>query len=232
MFRDKPTPAANVPTPPKGEFITFIDENGTPSIIDENRTVTPSATLDGGPVVFSEQVSPPPTAASVLKVFAVREDGELVLKVRDENNGDVSAIGGGALDILWKGGTPGNPFVDGDTATILKPDTMVMVDVAEAYPPPFEVVAIEFPPANAASKGKRVVIVNLQSKKDDNPGILHFVPDGTDTIGAGAAGETRSPVFVELENHIFISDGNGGWHPVAVGGTYQTFDEADPAPPP
>ncbi len=220
MWGDRRRNPKDVPKPPPGMHINFIALDGTPSVKDSDDVVTPSATLDGNSQGFSEQGSPPSTAVNELRVFAVREEGELVLKVRDESDGAILPLGGGggaAMAILWDSG-PGDPFGDGQTATVTEGETVVMVDVEL-----LETVTIAFPPAGD-NAGKRVVIVNIHDKiKDGSPGTLVFDPDGTDNIGSGAAGATRRPYGQSYENHIFVSDGASGWHSVGFGGTYMTY---------
>jgi len=91
-FLDRPRPASSLPTPPPGHLIQFIDENGTPSVIDSDRVVTPSATLTGDPLILDEQVGDPTTGAGEIAVYNKQGEG---LQQRAPNNGPVTALGGG-----------------------------------------------------------------------------------------------------------------------------------------
>jgi hypothetical protein len=114
---------------------------------------------------------------------------------------------GAALKPLWKGGTPGNSFVDGDAVACNFGD-LVMYDC-----PSGDSIEMDLPPAVAADVGKRIGF-HYTAAGAKAIGTITLDPDGTDSIEGLGAGTSRvldaagdaTPWF-EL-----TYDGNGRWN--------------------
>jgi hypothetical protein len=114
--------------------------------------------------------------------------------------------------INWKGGTPGNPYITGDTVA---PgfNTITMVSFADP-----DTLTINLPPITPGSAGQRVMVRNLVNKKSLTPGHIIIAPDLADsfeTFSTGQVATDTSGLFVHYE---FESDGVGRWNHVVFGG--------------
>lgn len=188
-----------------GCVIFGIDSSGNPVTIDDQGVMQSSATLDGSPLSLAEQLVDPTTAAAQLKLYAKRSSGVLRLFRRNESNGLVDMLNAGALNVNWKAGTPGNPYVNGDTANAAAED-MVMIECISPG-----VVSVQFPSATA-NPGKRIVIVNTNGPKT-TPGAYQLIPATGESIGKGSVDQTLEPSDPTIADCVtFYSDGNGVWY--------------------
>lgn len=208
--------SGSVSNPPPTHMAFFVDGSGNPSLKDSDGNVTPAAST-GNPVLLNEQGSTPPTAANAIKLYSKDVSGRSELFALDDLGNEVQithagSVIGGAPTINWKGGTPGNPYIAGDTVNATH-GSVVMIDVANP-----DSVTVNLPAITAISAGKLVGIRNLHSKKTTPGGIL-VVPDAGDaveTYGVGATVQSSNP----LQNvHLHLeSDGVGRWNAAFFGG--------------
>jgi len=199
-------PASSLPNAGKGRVICFVNESGTPSIKDENGVETPSATLVGDPLKLNEVAAPAPVANTV-QLYAKDLGGATVMYYIDDSGAEVILAGRGQTLIpLWKGDTPGNPFVDTDVVGLSVGDR-AMYDC-----PAGDVVTFNFPPSTPGNVGQRVGI-HYTTAGPKNPGQIVFSPNGTDSIESRAAGQDVQLVpFSANPSMEFESDGNGRWN--------------------
>lgn len=109
------------------------------------------------------------------------------------------------LEPLWKGGTPGNPFVDGDTVTA-EYDKRIMFECPSGDTITFDL------PAIGGTIRSRVGFHEL-TKASKDIGTINFNPNGTDNVEGFGDGTTLALVagqgapWGELE-----PDGDGRWN--------------------
>jgi len=113
------------------------------------------------------------------------------------------------LQPLWKNGTLGNPFINGDVA-VSGYGRVVMVAVAVG-----ESVEIQLPTIKSGTGGKRVAVRNLISKQASRGTVL-ISPDTNDSILSFAAGEQAS-LDPDVQACSFESDGVARWNSDAAG---------------
>lgn len=221
MWFDRPRPASSLTPPPTGNILNFIDESGTPSIMNDQGDVTPSATLLGGPVPLAEQSGDPATAPNVIAIYNKLGDG---LVQRAPNNGLVRALGGDPQTIDWSGGVPGAYYGAGDIV-ITEHNSIVQFSLVDGA----GVIQFTLPPITVASAGQRVSFRNVIDKKGGS-----IPPDGlnllinvdaanrTLTFGLGVqVGIASGSGFNEVSlNFEFESDGLNTWLPVLFGGVW------------
>lgn len=98
--------------------------------------------------------------------------------------------GTGTADLvpLWKGGTPGNLFIDGDTANPAFGQRVMMTIVGT------DTLTINLPQVSTGIPGSRVGVQD-RTFAAKNMGVISLVPgDAGDSIGGHPAGATRKPV--------------------------------------
>jgi hypothetical protein len=123
-----------------------------------------------------------------------------------------AALQSDAPTINWKGGTPGNPYVAGDTA-VAGFDEIVMVQVLDP-----DVVTIQLPAITTASAGKRVAVRNLTDKKTTTAGKIAWSPDAADAMEAVAVDQDVAGAgSLFNSHHEWESDGVGRWNHVGWG---------------
>lgn len=126
--------------------------------------------------------------------------------------GEVNPIAGsgGAPTLNWKGGTPGNPYIVGDTA-FGEHNSIVYFDMSDP-----DVATLNLPAITPESGGLRVMARNIVNKKKTAPGLLHVQPaegDQVEELGEGVLGVIEDDVvYFDLE-----SDGVGTWRLVSWG---------------
>ncbi len=208
-------PAAGVETPDSAHEAFFVDESGIPQLKDSNGVVRPAVSISGQPLALSEQGSAPPTVANTVKLYAKDVSGISEFFVLDDLGHEVQVTKNGAVNaatgahILWKGGTPGNCFINGDTANPTYND-IVMTNVASA-----ESVTINLPVMTSADEGK-LIGVTFTLKVGNGFGVLQ--PQVSDTVFGNTAGTSVNTTDAAAHHtYILFADGNGGWWMYALG---------------
>jgi hypothetical protein len=206
--------SGSVANPPASHLAFFVDQNGLPSLKDSLGTVTPALSADGSPLNLTAVFGAPPSEALKVKLYSQTVFGVTEFFVEDDTGALIQITNQGSLAgprINWKNGTPGNPYIVGDTANALFGE-IVMVNVADP-----DVVTINLPAITPASAGLLVQIRNLVDKKGPNPGKVVLTPGVDDSIETFSTGQTVFPsnpfVYIGLE-----SDGVGRWNISIMGG--------------
>jgi hypothetical protein len=196
----------------------FVDVDGLPKLKDSNNTVTNAA--QSGQVTLNEVGSAPSPQPSKVLVYAKSVGGVSQPFFMPPNGIEVTFAG---PRINWKNGTPGNPYVAGDTVNALFGD-IVMVNVADP-----DTLTVNLPAITAASATQLVQIRNLVDKKGPNPGQVLMTPAVTDAIELFSTGQAVYPGS-PVVHFSFESDGVGRWNFSILGGGFEVLTA--PAPPP
>lgn len=205
--------AQEVKTPPPSRVTFFVDMSGNPVMKDSTGAVTPAVSIGGSPVPFLQQSSDPTPVPNTIFVYV--KDGELVQR---KPSGSISPLGGGPT-IRWKNGTPGNPFVTGDTVNADFGD-IIMISVEDP-----DTININLPDITSDSGGKTVSVRNFVDKKSADPGLIHVTPGASDAVEAFATGATVVTGGVEVIYFTLESDGVGRWSHVIFGGGQLVWTE-------
>lgn len=172
--------------------------------------------------MHSELKRSPNTFRQALKGRVLMFAGSDGRPATKDQRGLVASIAHGqGWSVRWKDGIVGNPYIANDEVFV-QPGDMVMCFLQEP-----DTLNIHFPPARSAA-GQDIMLVNLVSKKVEDPGLPQLVPAPGDRIGGGEVDEVVS-INEETLFGVFVlgSDGNGHWSGTsALGGNLFLF----PAP--
>jgi len=205
------------PPADKGQRDLVLDLDGNMGTRDEfgdNRF----GNFDGSPQTYAAQVSRPALVDNAAVFF-----GELVGSItqvfaRLQDNSVLQVTGAGdARALNWKGGTPGSPYVNGDTAVAVA-GQMIMVDVGSG-----ETVTVNVP-SSLANTGRSFEVFNTNDKDAGSNGDVVFHPlDASDKIGSqvSAGGDAlidgSGGGSADINGIMLRSDGFGGWRPMLTG---------------
>lgn len=220
--------SGSVVRPPASHVAFFIDQDGNPSLMNSEGTVSPSVTADGSPLSLTAQISAPTPVELGVKLYSKSVSGVVEFFVIDDqgneiqitNNGSVNA--GGRPTLNWKNDEPGNYYVDGDEVDA-EFNTIIMVNVSDP-----DIVVINLPAITEASAGMTIGVRNASPKKVDEPGMISLVPDAADSFEDFAVGEQVWLSETEFIHHTFESDGVGRWSHSVMGGGPLLWTSSDP----
>jgi len=118
----------------------------------------------------------------------------------------IKALGGSAPSLIWKNGTAGNPFVDGDTINAVH-NSIIMIQVPE-----FDRVVINLPAITPDSAGRTIQVRNmLDQKMGPFPGNVVLKAGLDDTVEfISPLDDFVAPVYPQREFDVTPS-GDSCW---------------------
>lgn len=199
--------AARVPTR-ADEKTLYIDLDGVLKVMGSDGIPLPA--IGGNVVSLAASGSDPAAQADVIKIYCKLVEGTATLFLRDDL-GNVVQVGSGSVaapTFRWKGGTPGNPYIDGDSVVAAFGDIiMYSINADEEF-------AVTLPLITTESAGRTIGLRNLINIKDEAVGVADVTPNAADTIEFFATGE---PVDTQGYTHlVFESDGVGRWNVISA----------------